>query len=96
MNLLSEMASPPLTTVFLIVGLVFLTLAVVGNSRLGFAEVNPGCFGRFLALTIGLFSLIIAGSLAIFPVEMVEPLKTSVAQWLQQNLELLTQFKVSS
>lgn len=61
--------SLPLNTVFLIAGVFFLIIAVIGRAKLGFAEINPGCFGRFLGLIIGLFCLILAVSLAVFPSE---------------------------
>lgn len=58
-----------LNTVFLIAGAVFLFIAVIGQAKLGFAEINPGYFGRVLGLIIGLFCLILAASLAAFPSE---------------------------
>jgi hypothetical protein len=61
--------SLPLNTVFLIVGVIFLFIAVIGQAKLGFAEINPGFFGRLLGLIIGLFCLILAISLAVFPSE---------------------------
>jgi hypothetical protein len=61
--------SLPLNTVFLIAGTIFLFIAVIGRAKLGFAEINPGCFGRLLGLILGLFCLILAVSLAVFPSE---------------------------
>lgn len=61
--------SLPLNTVFLITGIIFLLIAVIGRAKLGFAEINPGCFGRLLGLIIGFFCLILAISLASFPLE---------------------------
>lgn len=90
------MTNSPLTTFFLILGLVFLTISVIGKARLGFAEINPGIFGRFLALIIGLSSLILAISLGIFPVEMLEAIRNSLAEQIQQNASSLTWFKSSS
>lgn len=63
------MANLPLNTVFLITGTIFLFIAVIGQAKLGIAEINPGCFGRFLSLIIGLVCLILAVSLAVFPSE---------------------------
>ncbi len=61
--------SLPLNTVFLIAGMFFLLIAVIGQAKLGFAEINPGFLGRLLGLIIGIFCLIFAVSLAIFPTE---------------------------
>ncbi len=61
--------SLPLNTIFLIAGAIFLFIAVIGQAKLGFVEINPGCFGRLLSLIIGLFCLILAASLAAFPSE---------------------------
>lgn len=58
-----------LNTVFLVAGTIFLFIAVIGRAKLGFAEINPGCLGRLLSLIIGLFCLILAVSLAVFPSE---------------------------
>ena len=96
MSFFNTMTNSPLTTLFLISGLVFLLIAVVGQAKLGFAEINPGGCGRFLALILGIFSLIFAGSLGIFPGEMLEVVKTSFAEQIQQGLNQLTQFKLPS
>ncbi|GAA6616950.1 hypothetical protein [Scytonema sp. NUACC26] len=80
------MSALPLTNIFLILGIVFLTISVIGQSRLGFMEINPGFFGRFIALIIGLFSLASAAALGLFPTEMVELVRTSVSEFIQQNL----------
>ncbi len=84
------MTTSSLTTFFLISGIVFLLIAVVGQSRLGFAEINPGCFGRLLAVIIGIFSLICAVLLVTFPTEMLDLLKKYLAQQLQQNQGFIT------
>ncbi|NMG05996.1 hypothetical protein [Brasilonema sp. UFV-L1] len=80
------MTNSPLTTSLLIAGTVFLTIAVVGQARLGFAEINPGCFGRFLALIIGLFSLTCAVLIVLFPAEFVDLIRNYLVQEIQQNL----------
>jgi hypothetical protein len=80
------MSALPLTNILLILGIVFLTISVIGHSRLGFMEINPGFFGRFLALIIGLFSLTSAAALGLFPTEMVDLVRTSVSEFIQQNL----------
>lgn len=92
MIFIKNMTNSPLTTFFLIGGTAFLVIAVVGRSRLGFAEINPGFFGRVLALIIGVFSLICAVLLVLFPVEMFDLLRNYLAQQIQQNLGFMTQF----
>ncbi len=87
------MSNSPVTTLFLISGLVFIMLAVIGNAKLGFAEINPGFFGRFLALIFGMVSLIIAVLLVVFPVEMLDVIKNSLAEQIQQNMSSLNLFK---
>lgn len=61
--------SLPLNTFIAIAGIFFLLIAVVGRSKLGFAEINPGCFGRILALIIGLSLLSETSILAAFPTD---------------------------
>ncbi|OWY68415.1 hypothetical protein B7486_26635 [cyanobacterium TDX16] len=61
--------SLPLNTFFAIAGMTFLLIAVIGRSKLGFAEINPGCFGRLLALIIGLSLLSGTSVLAAFPTD---------------------------
>lgn len=69
-------------------------IAVVGKSKFGFAEINPGGFGRLLALLLGILNLIIATVLVLFPVEMLEVIKNSLAEQIQQNMDSLIQFKL--
>lgn len=90
------MTTSSLTTVFLISGLIFLLIAVIGQARLGFAEINPGGCGRVLALILGIFSLGFAVALIIFPVEAVDLIRNQLVQQIQQNLNALTQFKLPS
>ncbi len=85
------MSALPLTNILLILGIVFLTISVIGQSRLGFMEINPSFFGRVLALMIGLFSLGSAAALGLFPVEMIDLVRTSVSEFIQQNLGLINQ-----
>ncbi len=96
MDELNNMTNPPLTTLFLILGIVFLTISVIGQSKLFFAEINPGFFGRFLALIIGVFSLICAVLIGVFPVESVDVLKNYLAQQLQQNISSINQLLIGS
>jgi hypothetical protein len=71
---------------FLIAGIVFLTIAVIGQSKLGFIEINPGFFGRFLALIIGISSLLYDVGLFNFPVETLDLLRTYLAKVIQQSV----------
>ncbi|WP_246162632.1 hypothetical protein [Brasilonema sennae] len=88
---IKNMTNSPLTNLLLIAGTVFLAIAVIGQARLGFAEINPGFFGRLLALIIGLFSLTGAVVLVLFPVEIVDLIRNYLAQQIQQNLGLIIQ-----
>ena len=96
MNELNNMTNSPLTTFFLISGIVFLTISVIGQSKLFFAEINPGFFGRLLALIIGVFSLICAALIGVFPLESVDLVKNYLAQQLQQNISSINQFLLGS
>lgn len=64
---------------FLISGIIFLTIAVIGQSKLLFLEINPGCFGRLLALVIGVFSLSMVISQGVFTIPYLDLLR-SIAQ----------------
>ncbi|MHC5612995.1 MAG: hypothetical protein ACYTXA_18815 [Nostoc sp.] len=71
---------------FLIAGIVFITIAVIGQSKLGFIEINPGCFGRFLALFIGIFSLLYALGLLNLSTETLDLLRTALTEEIQQSI----------
>lgn len=71
---------------FLIAGIVFITIAVIGQSKLGFVEINPGCFGRFLALFIGISSLFYALGLLTFSTESIDLLRTSLTEQIKQSI----------
>jgi uncharacterized membrane protein YgaE (UPF0421/DUF939 family) len=92
MNIFNEMANSPFTTFFSISSLVFLMIAVIGKSKFAFAEINPGFFGRFLALILGLVSLTVVVFLVIFPAETLELVRSSLVEQIQKNLHSLTQF----
>ena len=93
MNVFNEMANSPLTTFFSISTLVFLMIAVVGKSKFAFAEINPGFFGRFLALILGLKSKTEAEKKEKFPAETLELVRSYLVEQIQQNLQSLTEFK---
>ncbi|WP_228057963.1 MULTISPECIES: hypothetical protein [unclassified Nostoc] len=76
---------------FLIAGIVFVTIAVIGQSKLGFIEINPGCFGRLLALFIGISSLLYALGLLNFSGETLDLLRTSLTQQIKQSLSSINE-----
>ncbi|MFQ4141267.1 hypothetical protein [Chlorogloeopsis sp. ULAP02] len=67
-----------------IFGIVFLFIAVIGQAKLFFAEINPGCFGRSLALIIALFCLTYAAVTTLLPVEASDLLRNYLTQQIQQ------------
>ncbi|AVH65662.1 hypothetical protein CDG77_30710 [Nostoc sp. 'Peltigera membranacea cyanobiont' 213] len=71
---------------FLIAGIIFITIAVIGQSKLGFVEINPGCFGRLLALFIGISSLFYALGLLNFSAETIDLLRTSLTEQIKQSI----------
>ncbi len=86
--------SPSLNTIFLLAGLLFLLISVLGRLKIGFAEINPGLFGRIVALVVGLFCLIITVLLIIFPSGiLLESIRNSLAEQIQQNSDLFTKIK---
>ncbi|MDZ8051313.1 MAG: hypothetical protein RMX68_003570 [Aulosira sp. ZfuVER01] len=86
------MISFPSTNGFLIAGIVFLVIAVLGQTKLGFIEINPGCFGRTLALLIGLISLAFALSVGTTSVETLDLLRTYLTNLIQQSMGFVNEF----
>lgn len=86
------MNNTPLSTIFFVVSLILFALAIVGNSKIAFIEVNPGCFGRLLALLFGFITLLAAIVLVVFPMPMLDEIKTQIAELLQQNFSSITQY----
>lgn len=77
---------PSLNIIFLIAGLLFLLISILGQLKIGFTEINPGLFGRIVALVVGLFCLIITVLLIIFPSEiLLDLIRNSFAEQIQQN-----------
>jgi len=76
---------------FLIAGIVFVTIAVIGQSKLGFIEINPGCFGRLLALFIGISSLLYALGLLNFSGETLDLLRTSLTEQVKQSISSINE-----
>ncbi|BAY09643.1 hypothetical protein [Calothrix sp. NIES-2098] len=86
------MTSFPSTNGFFIAGIVFLVIAVLGQTKLGFVEINPGCFGRTLALLIGLISLAVALFGGTSSVETLELLRTYLTNLIQQSMGFVNDF----
>ncbi|MBW4687906.1 MAG: hypothetical protein KME40_23090 [Komarekiella atlantica HA4396-MV6] len=80
------MTSLPLPNIFLILGIVFVFIAVIGQSKLGFIEINPGCLGRLLALFIGVASLSFAIMDGSLTVETIDAIRNYLARAIQENL----------
>ncbi|MDZ8108324.1 MAG: hypothetical protein RM338_22250 [Nostoc sp. DedQUE12a] len=76
---------------FVIAGIVFVTIAVIGQSKLGFIEINPGCFGRLLALIIGISSLLYAVGLLNFSLANIDLLRTYLLELIQQSLSSINE-----
>jgi hypothetical protein len=76
---------------FLIAGIVFVTIAVIGQSKLGFIEINPGCFGRLLALFIGISSLLYALGLLNFSGGTLDLLRTSLTEQVKQSISSINE-----
>jgi hypothetical protein len=77
----------PLNTFFLIAGTIFLVIAAIGQSKLGFAEINPGFFGRFLALIIGITLLLLAVILVTLPTDiLLEIIRNFLSEQIQLNM----------
>lgn len=76
---------------FLIAGIVFITIAVIGQSKLAFIEINPGFFGRFLALFIGISSLLYALGLLNLSAETLDLLRTSLTEQIKQSISSINQ-----
>ncbi|MBD0303551.1 MAG: hypothetical protein ICV85_15690 [Tolypothrix sp. T3-bin4] len=76
---------------FLIAGIVFITIAVIGQSKLGFIEINPGCFGRFLALFIGISSLLYALGLLNLSTGTLDLLRTSLLEQIKQSISSINE-----
>ncbi|MFN6528910.1 hypothetical protein [Nostoc sp. ChiSLP03a] len=71
---------------FLIVGIIFIAIAVIGQSKLAFIEINPGCFGRILALFIGISSLLYSWGLLNFSTVNLELVRTSMTDLIKQSI----------
>ncbi|QHG17218.1 hypothetical protein GJB62_15370 [Nostoc sp. ATCC 53789] len=87
----SNMTDITPNSTFLIAGIVFVTIAVIGQSKLGFIEINPGCFGRLLALFIGISSLLYALGLLNFSGATIDLLRTSLTEQIKQSISYINE-----
>ncbi|WP_256973294.1 hypothetical protein [Nostoc sp. T09] len=71
-------------------------IAVLGQTKLGFAEINPGCFGRTLALLIGLLSLAVALLSGTTSVETLDLLRTYLTNLIQQSTGFVNDYLFGS
>ncbi|WP_334797586.1 hypothetical protein [Nostoc sp.] len=85
-HLHKEMTDLTPSNTFLIAGIVFRMIAVIGQSKLGFIEINPGFLGRFLALFIGILSLLYALGLLNFSAETFDLLRTFMTEQIKQSI----------
>ncbi|MEH2148990.1 hypothetical protein [Nostoc sp.] len=76
---------------FLIAGIVFITIAVIGKSKLAFIEINPGFFGRVLALFFGISSLLYALGLLNFSAGTLDLLRTSLTEQIKQSISSINE-----
>ncbi|MBD2298169.1 hypothetical protein [Nostoc sp. FACHB-190] len=85
------MANFTISNIFLTLGIIFLVISVLGQSKLGFIEINPGCFGRVLALFLGVASLAFVFLGGNFSVETVDLIRNYLAKAIQQNIPQLNE-----
>ncbi|HLO86766.1 MAG TPA: hypothetical protein VK203_17435 [Nostocaceae cyanobacterium] len=85
----------PLSNYFLIAGVIFFAIAVLGNVKFLFLEINPGCFGRSLALILGCLSFVSALIFFSFPAGNLDMLLNDFTQTIQQGITAINQVLVS-
>jgi hypothetical protein len=78
-----------ISLVFAIIGTIFLTIAVIGKSRLAIIEIHPGGFGRVLGLLLGLGFYLLAFCSFLFPPEVWVALSDPLRNQLQENIRAL-------
>ncbi|AKG24431.1 hypothetical protein IJ00_04250 [Calothrix sp. 336/3] len=78
---------------FLLSGIIFLTIAVIGQSKLLFVEINPGCFGRLLALLIGAISLDVAFSQVSLVVPHFDIVRNFIQNLIPDTTNIIRQFQ---
>jgi hypothetical protein len=82
----------PLSSLLVTLGTIFLVIAVIGNSKLWVIELNPGGFGRFLGLVLGLVFYGIAFSSSLLPPDFWQRVSNALTNQLQENLKSLVSY----
>jgi hypothetical protein len=84
---LGNIINQPITFLLTTLGTIFLIIAVIGNSKIWFIELNPGGFGRFLGLVLGLVFYILVFSSLLVPIEFWQTISEAVSNQLQENIK---------
>jgi hypothetical protein len=77
----------PLSSLLVTLGTIFLIIAVIGNSRIWVIELNPGGFGRFLGLILGIVFYVVAFSSLLLPVDFWQMISEALTNQLQENIK---------
>lgn len=76
---------------YLISGVVLLAIAVIGQAKILFLEINPGCFGRLLALILGVISLSLSSTQGMFPSELPQLLSNFLQNLISEARNIINQ-----
>jgi hypothetical protein len=79
---------------FFILGIVFLVIAVIGQSKVLFMEINPGCFGRLLALALGALSLYLAFPQGLITVPSLDVFRNFVQNLIPEFTNMIQQIQL--
>ncbi len=84
---LGNILNTPLSSLLVTLGTIFLIIAVIGNSRIWVIELNPGGFGRFLGLILGIVFYAVAFSSLLLPVDFWQMISDVLTNQLQENIK---------
>lgn len=84
---LGNILNTPVSSLLVTIGTIFLIIAVIGNSRIWVIELNPGGFGRFLGLILGIVFYVIAFSSLLLPVDFWQMISDVLTNQLQENIK---------
>jgi hypothetical protein len=84
---LGNILNTPLSSLLVTLGTIFLIIAVIGNSRIWVIELNPGGFGRFLGLILGIVFYVVAFSSLLLPVDFWQMISEALTNQLQENIK---------
>jgi hypothetical protein len=84
---LGNILNTPLSSLLVTLGTIFLIIAVIGNSRIWVIELNPGGFGRFLGLILGIVFYVIAFSSLLLPVDFWQMISEVITNQIQENIQ---------